>query len=104
MNKLFAIATLALTMISGAAFADTRGDYINNPDAYGVISVSKGITNGQAVSFDIPVHASLLGQKQGAMPVASNGHIYATSIGYYTAHPISGSNNILGLARSPYAR
>lgn len=104
MKKLFAIATLALTMISGAAFADTRGDYINNPDAYGVISVQKGITNGQAISFDIPVHASLLGQKQGAMPVASNGHIYATSIGYYTAHPISGSSNILGLAHSPYAR
>ncbi|MBY0428724.1 MAG: hypothetical protein K2Q32_05850 [Alphaproteobacteria bacterium] len=103
MNKFLAIATLAITVMSGAAFADTRGDYINNPDAYGVITVNKGITNGASVSYDIPIHASLLGQRQGAMPVASNGHIYATSIGYYTAHPISGSRNILGLAHSPYA-
>ena len=102
-KKLFAVATLAMTVISGAAFADTRGDFINNPDAYGVISVSKGITNGQAVSFDIPVHASLLGQRQGAMPVAANGHIFATSIGYYTAHPVVGSANVLGMTHSPYA-
>ncbi len=104
MKKFLVIATLAMTVISGAAFADTRGDYINNPDAYGVISVNKGITNGASVSYDIPVHASLLGARRGAMPVSSNGHVFATSIGYYTAHPISGSRNILGLAQSPYAR
>ncbi|MDX1923293.1 MAG: hypothetical protein SFW65_09215 [Alphaproteobacteria bacterium] len=104
MNKLLTIATLAMTVFSTAAFADTRGDYINNPDAYGVIAVNKGITNGASVSFDIPVHASLLGQRQGAMPVSSNGRIFATSIGYYTAHPVQGSSNILGLAHSPYQR
>jgi len=104
MKKLLAITTLAMTVISGAAFADTRGDYINNPDAYGVITVNKGITNGASVSYDVPVHASLLGASRGAMPVSSNGRIFATSIGYYTAHPIAGSRNILGLAQSPYAR
>jgi hypothetical protein len=98
MKTLLAVATFALTLASGAAFADTRGDFINNPDAYGVI------TANNVVSFDIPVHASLLGQKQGAMPVASNGHIFATSIGYYTAHPVMGSNNILGMAHTVYPR
>ena len=107
-QKFLAIATLAMTVSivfsGGAAFADTRGDFINNPDAYGVITVNKGITNGASISYDVPVHASLLGKSRGAMPVSSNGRIFATSIGYYTAHPISGSRNILGLAQSPYAR
>lgn len=103
MKMILAIATLAMTVSGGAAFADTRGDFINNSDAYGVITVTKGITNGASVSYDVPIHASLLGQRQGAMPVASNGHVFATSIGYYTAHPVSGSHNVLGLAHSPYA-
>ncbi|NDE89999.1 MAG: hypothetical protein EB059_02510 [Alphaproteobacteria bacterium] len=102
-KKLLSIATLAITLISGTAFADTRADFINNPNAYGVITVSKGITNGSTVNFDIPIHASLLGSKNGAMPVSSNGRIYATSIGYYTSHPVVGMQPILGMAHSPYA-
>lgn len=101
MVRFLTVATLGLILVSGAAMADTRGDFMNNSDAYGVITYNKGLPNGHMVSFDIPVHASLLGNK-GAMPVAGQGRILATPIGYYTATPIAGHTQVLGLASSPY--
>lgn len=100
MKHLFALATLALTLTSTAAFADTRGDYMSNPELYGAISVNKGLPNGRVVSFDIPVHNSLLAPA-GATTVAANGRIYATSIGYL-ARPIASLHTPLGMTASPY--
>ncbi len=102
MKKILAIATLTLSVISGAAMADTRGDYISNPEMYGALSVQRGLPNGQVVSFDIPVHGSLLAPT-GARTVAANGHVYATSIGYL-ARPISSLTTPLGMTATPYAR
>lgn len=105
MNRLFVITALLLSVASGSAMADTRGDFINNPDAYVALSANKALPNGYVISFDIPVHQGLLGGNSGAVPVAANGQPLATSIAY--ARPISGSNNsglVLGMAHSPYAR
>lgn len=100
MKRFLAVTTLALTLMSTAAFADTRGDYISNPEMYGAISVNKGLPNGRVVSFDIPVHSKLLAPA-GAMAVGANGRIYATSIGYL-ARPIASLNKPLGMTMSPY--
>lgn len=102
MKRFLACAALTMAVISGSAMADTRGDFMNNSDAYGVVTYSKGLPNGHVVNYDIPIHASLLGGKQGATNVAAQGRILATPIGYYTATPIAGSTQVLGLARSPY--
>jgi opacity protein-like surface antigen len=97
MKRFLIGATLALSLVSSAAFADTRGDFISNPEAYGAVSISKGLPTGKVISFDIPVNASLLGRP--AVPVA--GHkILATDIAY--ARPISSLSVPLGLALTPY--
>lgn len=101
MKKFAVIATLALSLVSTAAFADTRGDFVSNPEMYGALAVNKALPNGQVISYDIPVHGSLLAPT-GATPVAANGKVYATSIGYL-ARPISSLNTTLGMATSPYA-
>lgn len=101
MKKFAVMAALALSLVSTAAFADTRGDFVSNPELYGALSVSKGLPNGQVIAYDIPVHGSLLAPT-GATPVAANGKVYATQIGYL-ARPISSLNTVLGKASSPYA-
>ena len=100
MKRFLALTALALTMMSSAAFADTRGDYISNPENYGAVSVNKGLPNGRVVTFDIPVNSKLLAPA-GAMAVAANGHVYATSIGYL-ARPIASLSTPLGMTSSPY--
>lgn len=102
MKMFFSIATLALCLVSSAAFADTRGDFMNNPEAYGSLTVNKALPNGRMISYDIPVHASLLGGSQAATSVAAHGRLLATSIGY-----LKPSNTLptaaWGMAKTPYA-
>ncbi len=100
MKRFLTVATIALSLCSTAAFADTRGDFMSNPNMYGAISVNKGLPNGHVVTYDIPVHAKLLAPA-GAMAVAANGKVYATSIGYL-ARPISSLNKPLGMTETPY--
>jgi hypothetical protein len=102
MKRFLAVATVAMSLVCSAAFADTRGDFVSNPGLYGALSVNQALPNGQVIAYDIPVHGSLLAPP-GAVPVAANGKVYATSIGYL-ARPISSLNTTLGMAVSPYAR
>jgi hypothetical protein len=106
MNRLFAITALVLSVTAGSAMADTRGDFISNPDAYSVLSANKALPNGYVISYDIPVNSKLLGgNTSNVVSVASYGRPLATSIAY--ARPIAGATNaspVLGMAHSPYAR
>ncbi|MBI3419527.1 MAG: hypothetical protein HY053_05295 [Proteobacteria bacterium] len=99
MKRFLILASLALCVVSSAAFADTRGDYISHPEAYSALSVTKGLPSGHVITFDIPVHASLLGQA--AVPVAGGG-VLADTIAY--ARPIASVTQPLGMATSPFTR
>lgn len=103
MKRFLALATLALSLVSTAAFADTRGDFYSSPDVYGSVTVNKGLPNGHVISFDIPVHASLLGQKGAATPVAAYGRVMATSIGYVKPGAQAAAAPSWGVAKTPYA-
>jgi hypothetical protein len=100
MKPYIAIATLVLSLVSTAAYADTRSDFISNPEAYAALSVTKGMPSGHVVTFDIPVNASLLGATTATS--VSGGRILASSIAY--ARPIASLKTPLGMAVSPVER
>jgi hypothetical protein len=103
MNRFLLCAAVVFSVASSSAMADTRSDFMSNPDAYGVVSVNKGLPNGRVVAYDIPIHASLLG-RQAVVPVVSYGRPLASPIAY--GQPMAGVSSplVLGMAHSPYAR
>jgi len=87
MKHLLTVATVALSLVGGAAMADTRFDYMSNSNAYGVIYTNKALPSGRLINYEIPVHTTLLGKHGVATEIGSVGRVLATPVGYVAAAP-----------------